>query len=383
MIESIEKLSADERIKLIQYAYDRLNRALEKIDDSGGYRFHLENMLHEALVKCFHESAQTNKQKVAFLARQLAAPADVYPAIPGDFIREEDTELFELFIEYCEAQWGQLLKQCELGEPHKLGHHPLSYILLDHARDQKNPLREIEILTATANTFMDYSALSEKFVELNQLDKAEKWLKKAENSDQSGLSGRLLPLKIRIDIARGAFKSALNKQWKLYSTNANNAHYDQLLMLYQKNGLREKSCYEKAEKYLLSLVKNRPGYPPVPSSLLIEFYLHQNESDKAVDFARNAPVEAYLLSRIALSITKNEPQTAIDFNMRSATSIAIQANNHAYDEAVDILVKLASVLEPKWKTVYLQSVAQLREVASLRRKPNFIKALDRKFPLPP
>ena len=115
----------------------------------------------------------------------------------------------------------------------------------------------------------------------------------------------------------------------------------------------------------------------------IEFYLHQNELDKAVDFARNAPVEAYLLSRIALSITKNEPQTAIDFNMRSATSIAIQANNHAYDEAVDILVKLASVLEPKWKTVYLQSVAQLREVASLRRKPNFIKALDRKFPLPP
>jgi len=380
IMEPIGELPADERIKLLQYAYDRLNKALQRIDDSGGFRYYLEDMLQQALVMSFRKSTFSNKRKVAFLARQLTHTADVYPAIPGDFIAANDTELMALFIAHCEVEWDQLLKQNKPEDPGKLAYHPLTFILLDNARQQGNTLRELKILIATANSFFEYSELSEKFIDLNQLDNAEHWLRKAEDSDQYGHRERLLPLKIRIDVARSDFEAALSKQWTLYSASPTNTNYDQLLALYLKNDLPEQSCYNKAEDLLMTMADTNTRYSSVPSSPLIEFYLHQNELDKAVNFARKVPVEAYLLHRIGLSIAKSNPQTAIDFELRSATTIANRATNQSYQDAVGLLVQLAQELEGKWKTVFQQSVAQLQKEKSLRRKPNFIKALNRQFP---
>lgn len=382
LIVPVAKQSADDQVKLIMYAYQRLNKALERIDDSGGYRYGMEQTLADALNSAYALLDWPNQKKAAFLCDQLEQSYDVFPSIPEDFIDEDDDELMREFIKQCELRWNALFGNANQAQREELSHNGFSSVLLEQAEKAGDIAREIEILTATAHYNFEFEVLAEKCIELAKYADAERWIEKAEQADKSqfGERSRFLPVRIKLDVARKEFASALEKQWQYYIARPDEARYKNLLALHLENKLSERDCAQKVEAHLRSIADQPSKISRPTNGPLIDFYIYQKDYKKAVEIVQNNPADAYQIINLGLLIAHESPASAIDFHRRAAIRIAGVANNNVYRESVDILSKLKLALEATALPAFYTMVDALRQVDELKRKPNFIKELDRQFP---
>ena len=77
-------LSNEQQFTWLLQAFERLNKVLESIDDSGGYRLVLVEQLTQRLVHCFHQLPWPPAQKADWL-REHQYKYDVFPYIPEQF----------------------------------------------------------------------------------------------------------------------------------------------------------------------------------------------------------------------------------------------------------------------------------------------------------
>ncbi len=382
LMEPISKQSVDDQLKLVMYAYQRLNKALETTDDSSGYRYGLEETLHSALSSAYSNLGWSDKKKAAYLCDQLELSYDVFPSIPENFIEHTDTKLMREFIEQCEVRWNTLIENATQAQRKEPGYNRFSGVLLSQANKEGNIEREIEIMSATAHYNFEFQKLAEKCIALERLDDAERWIKKAELVDRErfGDDSRYLSVRIKLDIARENFMSALEKQWQLYTAQPGAECYETLLDLHLKNNLTEPECEQKAEAYLRELANQPHKFGRPNSEPLIDYYIYQGNYGKAVDVAQKEAAETYQIVKLGLLIARDNPASAIDFHRRAAINIASAGSKHAYAEAVSVLVKLKPALDENSYSEFYKMVNELRHVGELKRKPNFIKALNASFP---
>jgi len=93
-----EQLPADEVLKLVDYALQRIDRALETIDDSGGFRFAAIEALQITHISTFNRLAWTKNKITSYLLDlALGESQDLYPAIPSAYMAalgEDGRKLF-------------------------------------------------------------------------------------------------------------------------------------------------------------------------------------------------------------------------------------------------------------------------------------------------
>ncbi len=375
LIEPLTSLPAAEAFRLAEYGFERLNRALEKIDDSHGFRFGVEESLGRLLLESFAKLDWSREKRVAFLVKQLSEAKDVYPKIPEDFIGDNDHALSTLFIQQCETQWQTLLANTR--DKEAIRFHPLNYTLLADARNHSDVAREIEILSQTAHSNLDYLKLADCHLKQKAYDEAERCLDKVESKKFGHHLRDYLEKRIHIDIVRGNYKAALDQQWELFVQHPGDGYYKELKMLHAENGLNETDCYQRVETYLQALAEQKDHYRGrVPNEELVNFYLYTGSTKKGVEYAKKHPINRYQLMELAKTILAKEPQTAIDFFKRSVSAIAGQANNQAYKEAVDALQELREMLarldDRQWLTAFADLIVELKANRTLARKKNFM-----------
>lgn len=84
--EQLNQLEAEPALALLVAAYDRLNLVLSAgVDDSGGFRFPVEDMLEASLVRHFQRMTWNDNQCSEWLLQQLHARRDVFPNVPDAF----------------------------------------------------------------------------------------------------------------------------------------------------------------------------------------------------------------------------------------------------------------------------------------------------------
>lgn len=74
---------SESRFDLIMTIYKRLNKALERVDDSGGFRFPLEARLEDELTTAFTTLSWSDKKKTQWLEKHRQPPFDVFPDVSG------------------------------------------------------------------------------------------------------------------------------------------------------------------------------------------------------------------------------------------------------------------------------------------------------------
>lgn len=379
IIEPIASLPAEDQFKLYQYGYQRLNKALEKIDDSNGDRYEIEGRLENGLTHAFLALNWPNKKKSEFLLSALKQSDDVFPEIPGKFIAEDDNALYKAFIVQCEELWLETVKT---HTPDQFDYllSVLKSILIKHAKEKNDPQREIDLLAATASYPHDYSELAEKHMALSQYDKAEQWLKKAQESSHHSQPTNLLSLQVKLETERGNLAIALEKQWELFKLKPSDHDYTKVKKLHQLNKLPEAQAYQQAESFLLEKSKSKSeNYYEPPNTNLIEFYLYNQQVEKATEVADKEKVEAHLLCEIGLEVATSQPETAIRYHHRAASVVANQGRETAYQDAVSLLKKLKTALPKTAYSEFFDMVEQLKAIPALKREPNLMTLFDKHF----
>ena len=77
-------LTNEQQFTWLMQAFERINRVLETIDDSGGYRLDLVEQLSTRLISCFYQLPWSLEEKVAWL-HEYRFMYDVFPYIPEQF----------------------------------------------------------------------------------------------------------------------------------------------------------------------------------------------------------------------------------------------------------------------------------------------------------
>ena len=94
---------------LVDYALQRIDKALETIDDSGGFRYASVEMLNELHIEILSE-IDWSTEKIANYLLEIynASDNDFYPDIPGGYIEALGEEGLEYFNAELQIQWDAL-----------------------------------------------------------------------------------------------------------------------------------------------------------------------------------------------------------------------------------------------------------------------------------
>lgn len=105
----LTELDTEQSLELIDYALLRINRALETIDDSGGFRMHSVSELGELHIQILADSGWSPEKLTACLHKlYTAGEVELYPEIPDDYMPLLGLEGLALFMvakgTLCRAQ---------------------------------------------------------------------------------------------------------------------------------------------------------------------------------------------------------------------------------------------------------------------------------------
>ncbi len=236
--EESDHLEPEHILKLVDYAILRINRALETVDDSAGYRQECLDMLaklhHQALSQC----ALSNQQRADYLLRiYLGDDYDFYPSIPESYEAFLEKETIALFYQRLNQRWEALPDLNPDGEDIKHFDRKLDYLhtlapLLKKARAENDIEQEICYLEKSATNVRDMVALSALYSELGNMEMAHFWLTRAETlSTQSGYRADIESVvnqKIELLIVEEKSDIALKIRWQRFEETFSYEEYIQL-----------------------------------------------------------------------------------------------------------------------------------------------------------
>ncbi|WP_338578738.1 hypothetical protein [Halomonas salifodinae] len=109
LAEQAPQVSAEQCLPLVDYALSRLGRALETIDDSGGFRYHCEGTLQRLHVQAVARLDWPAETLAAYLYdKAFGDHYDFYPEIPGAYAEALGSEGREAYHACLQQAWDAL-----------------------------------------------------------------------------------------------------------------------------------------------------------------------------------------------------------------------------------------------------------------------------------
>lgn len=373
-----KSLSAEQVLQLCDYALQRISRALETVDDSGGYRFdslELLANLHKNAFLAIDWSANAAADYLLefFLSDHNQLLPDLFPIYLGA-VPATAEEKFEASVV---ARW-QDLPPMDAGVNDDTRHlyHRLQTYLLQAAELRGDIDDAIEIKTKTAVETYDFLALFDYCLKSQRLQQAEHWLMRAEQGEINRQYNTDILRRHRIDLhqARGEFEAAADLQWQRFKQQPRIESYSKLLNLTTNEQQREHWRQTMQHALLQQLGKPvRHGHNPV-ASLLIRIYLLEEDIDAALQVAEQHNADDEALLGVARQVS-NQAERALKLYMRVADQRVSQGNNDSYQRAVDIILQSRRVLGASVDSQWHDQLTVVREKHKAKR--NFQKFLSK------
>ena len=378
--EMAEQLPADEILKLVDYALQRIERALETIDDSGGFREVAMDVLQITHISACNR-LDWAKKKISNYLLDLAfgEHQDLYPAIPSDYTEALGENGIKLFYEEIEARW-QKLPTLEEGTAYSetAPYLQLQYMLEEQASLADDDNAIILLRQKTATHLHDYQDLAERCLNIADYKATEKWLTKCRKINKHEYHSGTERIQIKLLITQELWTDALEQQWIYYTHSFQLNDYLAILKISEKAGDRS-DWRKKAEQLLKQKAQANPGKPwsHLWPDKLLEFYLYHEAYEKALAVAEKEQIDLNLLLKLAWRIS-NQPEKAFPLFQRVLESQIGLTNNNAYHQAIGILKEMADKFKTKQQKQHMSELlTQLRQ--KFRAKRNFIKWLNEAF----
>lgn len=384
LVEQVPQLPADQALKLADYALMRLDRALESIDDSGGFRFYCEEALQQLHVEVVGrldwpaEKLATHLYALAFGERY-----ELYPPIPGAYTEVLGEAGFEAYHACLQrvwddlptlprnADWSERFRYLRLRDP-----------LIKRAEAAGDLPAILALYRKTANDEKDCLDAAEACIAHDDWNQLEWWLARGArlaSGNHSPWSNERKRLEIRLRLHRGEPEAAAQLQWQLYQVTLQLEDYRYLLELAQTHELSvnyRQQVQDWLNNWLTQTAKQDSFWAPRPANSLLEICLFEQRLADAQALCSEHKVAPQLLYQLAQALN---PEQCLPLYARLVRNEVQQTNNKAYRQGIALLQELQGRLDsPAGHQAFAALLAEVR--AEFKQKRNFIKWLKEAFP---
>jgi len=382
ILPAIAKLPIDQQWDLNFKALVRLNKVLEEIDDSGGFRFDIEGQLNDNLMQLFNQLSWSDDKKAQWLFEHFKEyKYDVFPGVPEDF--EMTASVNKLFLSLCATA---LEKQLQAGVDfddwqQKSVLTRLTSVLIEQAQMQGDWLEQLRLIKITAHDSSDYLKISALCRQHNDVLDAEYYLKQAyqhANKPYEQLACKQDEIEIRLELSE--FKAAWAIAWQLFVDNPSFNGFKTLQKLQQKTGVIDAQFTVKVEQLLISISNQATRHFDNYAGELLNFYIDQDDIGKARSWAASHHIQSSQLITLADLIMTEHQQESIDLYYKSLSKIIDKTHNDAYRDATNLLIKLEKQLQNKDDGCTQLYVMIGKIIKNFKQKRNMMKLLREYFP---
>lgn len=376
----IDELSAAKALVLIDYALVRIDRALETIDDSGGFRYDVLDTLMLMHLETLTRTAYTAEQLASYLYDLFNQPVyELYPKIPDAYAELLGEEGQQQFLSTVRDAWDKLPSLTSTDWDKKRLYSHLMEPLLDEAESNQNIEATITLYAKTANSFNDYLDLSERCLGNNQFDQALWWRKRAEKDTTQPYHAKAMleDNQISLWLYSKDYSSISKILWQRF------ARMPSLKLYKEIKKIPEQESHPENQKKAIELIKQKINKDEknryqrqTATGTLAELYLYYQQPEEALDVAEQYGLGPELLIRVASANTQ-QPRRILPLIFRVARFYVDQSNNESYREAIENLHIGRKIIGSNNADQFASELKKLH--VEYKRKRNFRQWLKEAF----
>jgi uncharacterized Zn finger protein len=370
---SQDKLTAEERFKLAEYALQRLNKALETIDDSGGYRFDSVEFFSDLMVESFSHLTWSIDKKVDWFFKAMQATSDILPPTAPLFWPSLTDAERSLIHQKSQAIWNSLpmLKSVNSNDYDTIQYYEqLRDILVETAEIQGQFSEVIALYDKTATGFYDDLSILKRMLEYKMYEVAEKRLVdlRTKYTDHQNRK-QLLNFEVELAQTQTQFTRMLELRWQHFTYSLDLE--DLKTLIHQANQHQDETDWQsKAEQFLLERTQKKApkrnwGWNPYEN--LLAYYLTFDHPQQALKLLNDRVIGDHhtmqILRQKALSYTDILPHYKV-----AIEKCINQSNNDSYHDAITYMQELLQRAPSEQERIPLKEWLQtLRKQYKIKR----------------
>lgn len=374
IVEIAEQLSAADLLSVALHAIGRLDKSLERIDDSYGYRYEPQEWARELHNKALQRSEWPPAKRAEHLLElALNDPWDQFAGAPFDYqegLGEEGMEAFFGAVEERLAALPRLPAEATYEDkvPYlRLSHYPRARA--ERAEDWDCVIRFDEL---TATTAIDFERLAAFNLKAEKPESAADWLAQADAIDERGRGSRTT-LWSEVHAELGDWNAAVLAREAAFRRDVSYKEF-QRLMHFAKQAGDAATVRDSVIEFLQE--GRRPGFWPdeLHAFALVQILRDEKDFEGMSDNALVRIESPERLLQVAQWLAVPAPKGAAALYEKAANALIAKKTNRCYRSAVHTLFAARPVFEACGADAFDDCLCRIREVHY--RKRNLMAELD-------
>lgn len=386
VLESLAELlkpdTAASLVELVEYAIERVENALEQIDDSNGEvsgTIYGLGVLHQ-------KACAMARPEPAGLAERLfrletTLPFNVCSFDAATYRDVLGKEGLRRYRELAEAEWSKV-KPRDSKDGHDGNRYRITRIMEQLAEASGDVEELVAIKSRDLSSGYRYLEIAEIYAKAKQQDKALDWAERGLKACPERPDNRLRDFLVAAYLKRKRNDEALQLTWIQFEERPVLDHYIKLHDVAGKLGawpVQRARALIKVDEVIAREAATTSRWKPKSStpnySLRMQIALWEDDLDAAWSAAHEGICDRSLLITLAGKLESACPSDAVNIYRRVVPPIVEQTNNTAYDEAIKLIRKIGGLMKTqKQLPQFGDYLAELR--VQFKPKRNFIKLLD-------
>jgi len=383
LTEPLLSLEPNNAYKLITYAAERLEKTLQTIDDSGGYRYATEQQIQQWFDTTLLSEEWLDNDRARVLIEMVKNQGKDYSVLnPDTIVASLNVSTKSLVFDALDKEFESLSPQANHYSDEYYYYNRIAQLLLTQARESGDVDREFQILEKGAITVPECLGLVSLCIKHCRLDEAARWLAHANelSEDASADTYNIESAKIDLLKAEGDTRQAFELQWARFEENENLETLEPALATAQD--LNEKERWLTTAISFISAKLTPDRHKPknqYRAAALVDIHIAFDDVQAAYHLSDNYQMHVnYLMNIVAATDTfSNKTFYLIE---RVVNHIVESASNSAYDQAINYLKQQENRLTADDKLRLHQTVRKIYDLPKNKRKTNFIRRLKSSFP---
>ena len=377
IVEIADQLAAEDLLETALHGIRRVDKVLERIDDSGGYREYARQLLRELHRRALKRLEWTPQRRAEHLLElALADPWDQFEGVPLDYadvLGDAGLSAFYVKVEHRFDALPQPSKQASFED--RLPYLHLRNYLMMRAKEQGDVDELIRLEKLTAATVVDFERIARLYLEKGDSGQGAHWLSKADAMDKDDRTSRKA-LWATLHVMDGDWEAAIEAQTSAFQRDARYDDYRELMTI-AKQADRTPDVRHSVFEFLQSREQALSWSDERRAWTLACILKDEQDWHALKETALTRIGDADSLLKIARWIANAQLADAAPVFEKAVDALVRKKTNRSYRAAVRVLHDARSAFEASGSSAFAESVARLRKEHF--RKRNFMAALDAEF----
>jgi tetratricopeptide (TPR) repeat protein len=343
-IDNIEQLLRDGHataaIDLCEWALGRLERAVERMDDSDGHFRPLQQRLEAVHLEA---CGQAKPDPVALAKRlydhELKSEWDMFDEAALRYAEVLGEQGLAAYREFAEGAWAQV-PQRGPDDPFDIGHRRIARMMEALAKTTGDVEQFVDVLRRDLSGAHSYYRIAEAYKEAGRYDQALMWGKRGLELFPVGRDDGLRELVADEYHRRGEHDAAMELAWNAFDRSPNIRTY----IVLERHAQRAGNWPVWRDRALTEIRLRLHDGSQSDRSLLVEICMHDGDVEAAWAEAQRGVCSGYLLLQMAELREANHPGDSGPIFLAHAEELLERVRDSRYETAVTMLARAATAM---------------------------------------